>query len=79
MGMVNHVVATAPWTLPGPIGAFLACGNDWRAAVLNIALILLDTLIYYPFFKMYDNKLLQEEKEEPAADDVLLIASNLNL
>ena len=71
MGMVNHVVATAPWTLPGPIGAFLACGNDWRAAVLNIALILLDTLIYYPFFKMYDNKLLQEEKEEPAADDVL--------
>lgn len=29
MGLVGHVVATSPWTLPGPIGAFLACGNDW--------------------------------------------------
>lgn len=63
-GWVNHVIAIAPWTLPGPIGAFLATGNDWRAAVLNIALIILSVIIYYPFFKMYDNQLLAEEKEE---------------
>lgn len=61
MGLVNHVVASAPWTLPGPIGAYLATGGDWRAAVLNILLIVLSVLIYLPFFKMYDNKLLQEE------------------
>lgn len=63
-GMVNAVVASAPWTLPGPIGAFLACGNDWRAALLNIALILLDIVIYYPFFRMYDANLLADEQEE---------------
>lgn len=51
MGLVNNVVASSPWTLPGPIGAFLACGNDWRAAVLSIVLIILSILIYYPFFK----------------------------
>lgn len=62
-GWVNHVVATAPWTLPGPIGAFLATGNDWRAAVLNIALIILSVVIYFPFFKMYDSQLLAEENE----------------
>ena len=62
-GWVNHVVATAPWTLPGPIGAFLATGNDWRAAVLNVALIILSVVIYFPFFKMYDNQLLAEENE----------------
>lgn len=65
-GMVGHVVATAPWTLPGPIGAFLACGNDWRAAVLSIGLIVLDLIIYYPFFKMYDKNLLEEEQNQEA-------------
>lgn len=64
IGLVNHVVATAPWTLPGPIGAFLACGSDWRAAVLSIVLIIVSTLIYYPFFKMYDKSLQEQEKAE---------------
>lgn len=60
-GLVNRVVATAPWTLPGPIGAFLATNSDWRAAVLSIVLITLSTLIYLPFFKMYDKQMLDEE------------------
>ena len=64
LGLVNHVVASAPWTLPGPIGAFLACGNDWRAALLSVILILLSVAIYYPFFRMYDKKLLEEESED---------------
>ncbi len=64
LGWVNHVVASAPWTLPGPIGAFLACGSDWRAAVLNLVLIALSVVIYYPFFKMYGNSLKAEEQEE---------------
>ena len=63
-GLVSRVVATAPWTLPGPIGAFLACGNDWRASVLSIALIILDLLLYYPCFKMYDNNLLADEQSQ---------------
>lgn len=61
-GLINNVVASSPWTLPGPIGAFLACGNDWRAALLSIILIILSIMIYYPFFKMYDKDLLIEEK-----------------
>lgn len=60
---VNCAVTIAPWTLPGPIGAYLACGGDWRAAVLSVVLILISIVIYYPFFKMYDNELLAEEQE----------------
>ena len=60
-GLVSRVSVTAPWTLPGPIGAYLATGGDWRAAVLNIILIVISTVIYYPFFKMWDNELLAEE------------------
>lgn len=62
IGIISPLVANAPWTLPGPIGAFLATGNDYRASILSIFLIILSTLIYYPFFKMYDNKLKKDEE-----------------
>lgn len=65
-GLVNRVTVLAPWTLPGPIGAFLATGGDWRAMVLNILLIVMSVIIYYPFFRMYDHKLLAEEHEGAA-------------
>ncbi len=64
LGWVNRAVASSPWTLPGPIGSFLACGSDWRAAVLSVVLIILSVLIYYPFFRMYDNNLLAEENAD---------------
>lgn len=70
LGLVNRVVALAPWTLPGPIGAYLATGGDWRGAVLNIALILLSIVIYLPFFRIYDNKLKAEESGEAAAEEI---------
>lgn len=65
--LVNRVTVIAPWTLPGPIGAFLATGGDWRAAVLNIVCIIISIVIYYPFVKMYDKKLLAEEAGEEIA------------
>ena len=61
--LVNRVSVIAPWTLPGPIGAYLSTGGDWRAAVLSVILIGVSFVIYYPFFKMYDKKLLLEEVE----------------
>ncbi|MEG0296923.1 MAG: PTS sugar transporter subunit IIC [Clostridium sp.] len=63
-GLVSAVVVTAPWTLPGPIGAFLATGGDYRASVLNIVCIIVSIIVYYPFVKMYDKKLLLEEQAE---------------
>ena len=70
LGLVNRVVALAPWTLPGPIGAYLATGGDWRGAVLNIVLILLSIVIYLPFFRIYDNKLKAEESGEAVAEEI---------
>lgn len=68
MGLVNKVTSTPPWTLPGPIGAFLATNGDYRAAILNIVLIISSTVIYYPFFKAYDKKLLEDEKNGEAEE-----------
>ena len=61
-GLINRVTSTPPWTLPGPIGAFLATNGDIRAALLNIVLIIISIVVYYPFFKVYDKKMLEEEK-----------------
>lgn len=61
-GLVNPVTITAPWTLPGPIGAYLATGGDWRAAALNVALIVVSIICYYPFVKVYDKQEIEKEK-----------------
>lgn len=61
LGWVNQVIVTAPWTLPGPIGAYLATGGDWRVSVLCIVLIAVSVLCYLPFVKMYDRQQVQEE------------------
>ena len=63
-GLVGRVIVTAPWTLPGPIGAWMATGGDWRAAVLNAICIVISVVIYYPFIKIYDKKLFLEEQGE---------------
>lgn len=61
--LVAYTTAVAPWTLPGPIGAWMATGFDWRAAVLCIINILISLLIYWPFFKAFDNNQLKLESE----------------
>ena len=64
LNFVNKIQVIAPWTLPGPIGAFIATGGDVRAAILNIVLVLVSLVIFYPFFKSYDRGLLEEEQEQ---------------
>ena len=67
LGIVNRVVASAPWTLPGPIGAFLATNGDIRAFILNVLLIILSVIIYLPFFNKYDADLKKQEDSDIAA------------
>jgi PTS system cellobiose-specific IIC component len=38
------------WTLPAPLGAFLACG-DWRALALALLNLTLSALIWWPFVR----------------------------
>ena len=36
--------------------------------ILNIILIVISVVLYYPFFKMYDKELLEEEKAKEAIE-----------
>ncbi|WP_032122600.1 PTS sugar transporter subunit IIC [Clostridium amazonitimonense] len=62
LGWVKKVSVMAPWTLPSPVKAFLAT-NDWRAAVLTIINFCISLAVFYPFFKIYEAKLIQEETQ----------------
>lgn len=60
---VHLMFVQPPWTLPAPIGAYIATGGDWRAIILVLINIVIATVIYYPFVKMYDRNQLVLEKE----------------
>lgn len=60
IGLVNKPYILVPWTLPAPIGAYLATGGDWRAIVLVFVNIIIAAALYYPFLKAYERKLNRE-------------------
>lgn len=62
--LIHRIYLMAPWTTPAPIGAYLVSGGDLWAPILSAGLILLDVVIYYPFFKMYEKVCLEKEKTE---------------
>jgi len=64
MGIVGRAVAIVPWTLPAPIGALMSTNFSFGAMLLCIINIVISMLIYYPFIKVMDNKMLASEKEE---------------
>jgi PTS system cellobiose-specific IIC component len=49
-----------PW-MPIPFKTYLT-NQDWRGMILLILLLVLDWLIYYPFFKIHEKRTLEKEK-----------------
>ncbi|GGA42324.1 permease IIC component [Kroppenstedtia guangzhouensis] len=63
-GLVTPTYIQPPWTLPAPIGAYLATGGDWRAIVLVLLNIAISFFIYLPFFKIYDRNMAEMETDK---------------
>ena len=61
-GLVNGFTNMVPWTFPAPLGAFLSSNNDWKVILLVGINMIIAGIIYYPFIKIYDRKLVLEEK-----------------
>jgi len=65
-GLISKVISLVPWTSPAPIGAAWGAGWVMANGLLVVALIVLDLLIYLPFFKVYEKQLLVQEAEMAA-------------
>lgn len=64
-GLVPYINGVnLPYTIPVIISGFMLCG--WRGALLQIALLGITGLIYYPFFKAQDKQAYEEEQKKIA-------------
>lgn len=50
-----------PWTTPGTIGLIVATGFAKLSFFLAPLLLVVDAVIYYPFFRAYDKELVERE------------------
>ena len=53
---------SVPWTTPPLISGYLASIGLFRYVILQVILIVIGMIIYLPFFKAFDNKILEDEK-----------------
>ena len=70
LGM-NSFMYVLPWATPAPIGLILGTGAGILSIVLMLLLIVVDSLIYLPFIKAYDDSLVEEEAKKAEAEAVL--------
>lgn len=65
-GFINPIIAQHPWPSPIGIGAFIATGGDFKAVIAAILSFAAATVVYFPFFKLYDRQLLKDQEEHAA-------------
>ena len=62
MGFMDAPELFVPPYIPAPLGAFLACGADWRAIGVSVVCILVGWAIYSYFLIPYDMKVTEFEE-----------------
>ncbi|HEW1768978.1 TPA: PTS transporter subunit EIIC [Streptococcus pneumoniae] len=76
---MNSFSIILPWTTPAPIGIVMGAALAPLSFVLAITLIIIDTLIYYPFVKVYDHQILEEERKGNSSSELKeKVAANFN-
>ena len=78
LGM-NSFTANLPWTTPAPLGLVLGTNFQILSFILAALLIVVDVIIYYPFLKVYDEQILEEERSGKSNDELKeKVAANFN-
>lgn len=67
-GLVARTFADPSWNMISPIGAMLST-MDLKAVALVVGLIVVDALIYFPFFKVFERQRIAQEQAEDSTDD----------
>jgi Phosphotransferase system cellobiose-specific component IIC len=61
LGFVPKIIAQQPWPTPVGLSGFIATAS-WKGAVLSIVCAVVAFLVWFPFIKRYDNRLLKQEQ-----------------
>lgn len=63
--LVPKIITQQPWPTPVGLSGFIGTAS-WKGAVLSIVCALVSFVVWFPFIKRYDNKLLKQEQEAAA-------------
>lgn len=76
---MNSFSVNLPWVTPGPLGIVLGTNFQVLSFILAGLLVVVDTIIYYPFVKVYDEQILEEERSGKTNDALKeKVAANFN-
>ncbi|MEN2105406.1 lactose/cellobiose PTS transporter subunit IIB [Streptococcus pneumoniae] len=78
-GVNEPILFGAPRTTPAPLGLVLGTNFQVLSFILAALLIVVDVVIYYPFLKVYDEQILEEERSGKSNDELKeKVAANFN-
>lgn len=63
LNLVTKAFVLPPWTTPVPIYQYIMTGGDFRSVILAVVVFLTSAVLYYPFFKIWEKHLLEEESK----------------
>ena len=64
--LVSVLSVYVTWSTPIGFSAFLASAGDFRNVILQLLLVVLDALIWFPFLKMYEKQLEKQAESDEA-------------
>lgn len=60
--IIPPIIAMVPWTVPGPIAAYLGTGGNIGAVLISVLNYVLMFFIWLPFFKVLEKQSIAEEQ-----------------
>lgn len=59
--MVDRIFVLVPFCIPIPILAYIVTGGDFKALILTVIDFIVISILWWPFFKVYEKKVCEEE------------------
>lgn len=76
LGLITAPYIQVPWTTPILIQPYLATAGDWRIVIAQLILLIVVAIIWYPFAKMYEKQLVEQESSEENSTPEAVTNSN---
>ena len=68
LNIIPRMMVKPPFTVPAPLGALITTNWNWMACILVFICFFVSLVIYYPFFKLFEKRTLENEKVQMEED-----------
>lgn len=63
LGILDPFISMLPWSMPAPIGAYLAANGSLHNAFMVLFAMFNSWMLYRPFFKVHEKQLIRQETQ----------------